>query len=136
MGSHGTPSLISRGWSNPPPPGFRWESETSPLIGLRKEDIDDDIANDINGAMEIIKGTVDKVVKYGRTRWQTIVQTWQEGQNGGFERYKEAQKGLNGKESMIINSLEFEVSDNMVCAKGGEKYDGGGVYKLPIYRII
>ena len=54
----------------------------------------------------------------------------------GQSDIKEAQKGPNGKESMIINSLEFEVSDNMVCAKGGEKYDGGGVYKLPIYRII
>ena len=35
MGSHGAPLLISRGWSNPPPPAFRWESETSPLTGLR-----------------------------------------------------------------------------------------------------
>ena len=39
------------------------------------EDIDDDIAKDINGAMEIIRETVDKMVKYGRTQWQMIVQT-------------------------------------------------------------
>ena len=35
MISHGAPSLISRGGPKWPPLAFSWESETSPLVGLR-----------------------------------------------------------------------------------------------------